>query len=107
MPQPDADPGEVISNRELRELYRSFLDSIRRLHPDVQVEVNHMETWLRLDDTVLGRIVAYRELFHVQIGQDNVWEIRIRNRAACLETMDRILSRFLKIYARRATRRVV
>jgi hypothetical protein len=97
---PRSDPGEIIANRDLRELYRRFISEIRRLHPDIHLEMNHMEIWVRIEEAVLARIVTYRELFHVQIGQEDVWEIRVRNRAACLETLDRLLARFLQVYSR-------
>ena len=101
----ESDLGDVIANRELQELYRRFIDSVRDIHEDVVLEVSHMEIWVRFDDTVLCRIVPYRELFHVQVGEDNIWEIRVRNRSGCLETLDRVLSRFLEEYAKRAAGR--
>jgi len=101
----ESDPGQVITNQELRELYRRFIDSVRDIHADIVMEVNHMEIWARFDDTVVCRLVPYRELFHVQVGQENIWEIRVRNRLGCLETMDRVLSRFLEIYAKRSVNR--
>ncbi len=104
-PPRESDPGDVIANRELQELYRRFIDSVRDIHEDVVLDINHMEIWARFGDSVLCRIVPYRELFHVQVGQDNIWEIRVRNRSGCLETLDRVLSRFLEDYAKRAAGR--
>jgi len=102
---PESNPGDVIANRELQELYRRFIDSVRDIHEDVVLDINHVEIWARFEDSVLCRIVPYRELFHVQVGQDNIWEIRVRNRSGCLETLDRVLSRFLEDYAKRAAGR--
>ena len=106
-PPRESDPGHVITNHELQELYRRFIDSVRDIHADVVVDVSHMEIWVRFDDAVLCRVVPYRELFHVQVGQENIWEIRVRNRLGCLETLDRVLSRFLEIYAKRYASRSI
>jgi hypothetical protein len=104
-PPSGADPGNVIIDRELRELYRSFVDSIRGFHSGVELEVNQLEVWARFEDELLCRIVPYRELFHVLVGRENVWEVRVKNRSGCLETLDRVLSRFLEVYAKRSSGR--
>lgn len=96
---PGSDPGSVIADRELRELYARFLRAVRDLHDEVRFETTRMETRVFFRDALLCRVVAYRQLFHVQVGKENVWEIRVRDAASSCETLDRVLERFLETYA--------
>ena len=96
LPQPD--PACVIVDREVKGLYESFVDAVCGMHADVRLETTRLEKRLFLRDTLLCRIAAYRELFHVQIGKTDVWEIRVRNRATCSDALDRVLTRFLEVY---------
>jgi hypothetical protein len=96
---PVSDPGHIIADHELRRLYDTFLNEVRGMHDDVRFETTRMETRVFFRDAVLCRVVAYRQLFHVQVGKDNVWEMRVRGPASCAETLDRVLSTFLEVYA--------
>ncbi len=98
---PESDPGRVIVDRELRGLYDKFLDALSGIHDEVRMETTRMETRVFFRDTPLCRVVAYRQLFHVQVGKGNVWEIRVRDRASCSDTLDRVLTRFLEVYVSR------
>lgn len=96
---PDSDPGRIIVDRRLRKLHDDFLDAVRGLHEGVSVEHSRLETRVLFRGSLLCRVAAYPELFHVRIGEKNSWEIRVRDRAGCAETLDRVLARFLEIYA--------
>lgn len=96
---PGSDPGRIIADRELRALYDEFLEAVREMHDDVRVETGRMETRVFYREAPLCRVVPYRQLFHVQIGKENVWEARIRDRASFSETLDRVLTKFLESFA--------
>jgi hypothetical protein len=96
---PGPDPGCVIADHKLRALYDEFLGAVRGIHDDVRLEKTRMETRIFFRDTPLCRVVAYRQLFHVQVGRDNVWEIRVRDRQSCSETLDRVLAKFLELFS--------
>jgi hypothetical protein len=96
------DPGRIIADHDLRALYDDFLGAIRATHDDVRFETTRMETRVFFRETLLCRVVAYRQLFHVQVGKDSVWEIRVRDRASCSDTLDRVLTRFLESFASEA-----
>lgn len=98
-PTQGSDPGRLLAERELRVLYHEFLEAIRGFHDEVRFEETRMETRVFFRETLLCRVVAYRQLFHVQIGKENVWEVRVRDRASCCDTLDRVLAKFLESYA--------
>jgi len=95
---PESDPGSVIVDRDLRSLYEKFLGAVRNMHDEVRLEESRMETRAYFRDHLLCRVVAYRQLFHVQVGKDNVWEIRVRDRTTCSDTLDRVLEKFLDVF---------
>jgi len=94
-----SDPGEIIYDRGLKILYERFLDGIRGMHDDVVFEVSRVEVLVSFRETLLCRIVPYRELFHVQIGKNNPWEIRVRDEATGMLALDRVLEAFLDRFA--------
>ena len=104
-PAPVLDPARVIADHDLRELYDDFLRAILGVHDDVRLETTRTETRVFFRDTPLCRVVAYRQLFHVQVGKESVWEIRVRDRRSCSETLHRILARLLDVYAAEARNR--
>jgi hypothetical protein len=95
----ESDPGDVIANQRVREWYRRFLDAVCSVHDDVILRTTRAEVRVFWGDALLCRVVPYRELFHVQVGEGDVWEIRVRNEGGYLDTLDRVLERFLRVYA--------
>jgi hypothetical protein len=91
----------MIVDRKVRELYDSFLYLVCGFHEAVKQESTRVEIRLNFEKRLLCRVVPYRELFHVQVGEENAWEIRVRDEAALLDTVDRVLARFLQLYASR------
>ena len=72
---------------------------VGELHPDVESRASAVEARFFFNRELLCRVVPYRELFHVQIGEDNAWETRVRNEAGFLDAVDRTVQRFLQVYA--------
>ena len=90
--------GDEISQGFVADLYRRFVTTVGELHPSVRVRSSRVEARFFYNDALLCRVVPYRELFHVQIG-DAAWETRVRNEAGFLDAVDRTVQRFLQIYA--------
>jgi len=97
----ETDPGTIIADERIRELYCKFLDAICGFHDDVKLRTSRMETRVFFGDTFLCRVVAYRQLFHVVVGNERAWETRVRDPDGCADALDRVLSRFLDTYAKR------
>jgi hypothetical protein len=95
---PEADPGDLIADRKVRELYHRFLDAICGIHDEIKLRTMRLESRVYLGDILLCRVVPYRELFHVQVGAKNPWEIRVREAASCFDTLDGVLAEFLDVY---------
>jgi hypothetical protein len=98
----ESDPGDLIADRTLRRLYDRFIGEIRGIHHDVTVRTAQLELRVYFQETLICRIVPYRELFHVQVGEKPVWETRVRDAADCVDIMDPILDRFFAVYTSRS-----
>ncbi len=81
----------------MRRIYEDILSNIVSLDEDVRLECNSLEVRVHLEEEMLCRIVPYRELVHVKIGEGEVWEIRIREEAGYAEAVDMILKRFVEM----------
>jgi hypothetical protein len=47
----------------------------------------------------LCRVVSYRELLHIQIGQNPMWETRVRASSEFPPVMEHIVRAFLRAFA--------
>lgn len=98
-----SNPGEIIFDRRLKDHYERFLAQIGGIHDEVVFEATRVEVRVFFREALLCRIVPYRELFHVQIGEENPWEIRVRDEATCLRTLDRVLEAFFELFTSRGS----
>lgn len=80
-----------------RLLQSRFVELARGLHEGITVQPSAVEVRLFLGSDLLCRVVPYRELLHVQIGDSPGWETRVRDEGGFLEAVDRLLHRFLLI----------
>lgn len=97
-----SDPGRLaheIEDRSVRTLFDLFVATYSNVHDDIQMQVTSVEIRFFYGDEFLCRVAPYRELFHVQVGDNPAWETRVRTDASLLDTLDRALQRFLHVYA--------
>ncbi len=95
----DFNPADRITVPEVKQLYNRLIDGTLGIHEDVEVRAAQLESRIQYRGSLVCRVVPYRELFHVQIGGNPMWETRVRDAAGCADAMDRILARFLDLYA--------
>lgn len=88
-----------IDNEMLRKRFRRFVAGLCAVHPNVRYEISPGEARLFFQDVFLCRLVPYRELFHVQIGDSPAWETRVKTEDGCLSAFDAALRRLLGVYA--------
>jgi hypothetical protein len=91
--------GDVIVNASVRALFHELIEILSNLHGDVVRHCCPVDVRAEFDGRTICRIVPYRELIHLQIGDAPVWEVRIRDEAGYLEAVDRILVVFLSMAA--------
>jgi hypothetical protein len=104
MYSPQSNPADVVTDRAVARVVDDLRVALARLHGDVRVVETPIELRAEFRGAVLCRVVAYRELLHIQVGQDPVWETRLRTADEFPEVMDRIVRAFLRACAREPVR---
>lgn len=97
--QPRSSLSELVDHPELRILVGELCALLPRLHSEVRIRETPSELFVEFRELPLCRVVPYRELIHVQVGQDPVWETRVRSSREWPEVMDRIVRTFLRALA--------
>lgn len=81
-------------------MYATLVTSLESLPGSVRVVESRVDLRAEVGEQLLCRIVPYRELLHIQVGGDPGWEVRVRDRGAYFEAVDRILREFCRIASR-------
>jgi hypothetical protein len=71
------------------------------LHSEVRVVETAAEIRAEFRGASLCRLVPYRELVHVQVGEHPTWETRLRSPGEYPDVVDRIVRAFLRELANR------
>jgi hypothetical protein len=85
-----------VGDPEVRRLCHGLVGELARLHEAVVVSPGPVDIRAEAWGRQLCRIVPYRELVHVQVGERPTWETRVRDEVSYLEAVDMILSAFLR-----------
>lgn len=91
--------GRVITNTSVRALFHELLEIVSTLHDGVTIHRSPVDIRAEYAGRTICRVVPYRELIHLQIGDAPVWEVRVRDEAGYLDAVDRILDVFLTVVA--------
>ena len=97
--RPVAQLAAEIADGSVRLLFERLVDEIGNVHPDVETTTTSVEMQLSYRGELLCRLVPYKELVHVRIGEPPGWETRIRSEHALLDAIDRVLMRLLEVHA--------
>lgn len=98
--------GDVIDNVAIRGYFHELIDILSSLHEDVAVHLGPVDIRAEYANRTICRVVPYRELIHIHIGDAPVWEVRVRNEAGYLEAVDGILDVFLDFVSKGSSRTV-
>jgi hypothetical protein len=90
---------DAVGNPAVGRLVDVLRTALGRLHGDVHVVESSLELRAEFRGANICRVVPYRDVLHIQVGQDPLWETRLRNTAEFPEVMDRIVRAFLRILA--------
>ena len=102
MPPPTSSLAEVVANPALARLVDDLRVALARLHGDVRLVETSMELRAEFHGVAICRVVPYRELLHIQVGEDPMWETRLRKASEFPQVMDRIVRVLLRAVARPA-----
>lgn len=91
--------GDVIANVAVRGFFHELLEILSNLHEDVAVRWSPVDIRAEFAARTICRIVPYRELIHIHVGDAPAWEVRVRDEVGYLEAVDRILDVFLDFVA--------
>lgn len=90
---------KAITDSRLQEIYLDCIASVSALHDEVTHTVTGLEVRFFFRGALLARVVPYRELLHIHIGDAPGWEVRVRDEQGYSETLDLILHHFLRIFS--------
>lgn len=96
------EPGRLasdIENGAVRALFNRFIQTYSGVHDDIRVQATSVEIRFFYQGHFLCRLSPYRELFHVQVGDNPGWETRVRDEGGLVDAIDRALQRFLQVYS--------
>jgi hypothetical protein len=97
--RPSGKLGDVIANATVRSYFYELIGILTDLHEKVEVQHGPVDIRAEYAGRCICRIVPYRELVHLRIGEAPVWEVRVRDEAAYLDAVDRILDVYLSFIA--------
>lgn len=85
---------------EVRGLFLRLADDLNRMHGDVCVTVSDIDLRADAAGRPLCRLVPYRELIHVQVGDGPAWESRVRETGGYYQAVDMIVATLLQALSR-------
>jgi hypothetical protein len=98
--EPRPDSGDVIARPDVAGMVGELREAIVRLHSGVRVVESPLDLSAEFRGVTFCRITPYRELIHIQIGQDPMWEARLRTAGELPEVTARVVRAFLDVFAR-------
>jgi hypothetical protein len=90
VPSPEA-------HAHVRNLCARLVDELASLHADIELMGTGVDIRAEFQGRTLCRLVPYRELVHIQVGDSPVWEARIRSERDYLDAVDMILRAFVRM----------
>ncbi len=100
MHQARSNLADVVTDPKVARLLDDLRVALPRLHGDMRVVESAMDLRAEFRGELVCRVVPYRELLHVQVGEEPMWEARIRSTREFPHVIDRIVRAFLRVYAR-------
>jgi len=98
-PLPGIELVKLIRNHEVRKLYIDLIGKLASAHPNIEAVVSPVEARYMVKGKCLCRVVPYRDLLHIQIGEEPCWEVRVRGGHDYPSALDRILRELLRLLA--------
>lgn len=89
---------EKLSSGYLKSLFSELISHLAALNEMVEVRSCDFEVRIELSNNLICRIVPYRELLHIQVGDRPGWEVRIRDEQGYFEALDMCISQYLKMF---------
>jgi hypothetical protein len=90
---------DAVADPAVGRLVDDLRVALGSLHGDVRVVESSLDLRAEFRGTDICRVVPYREVLHIQVGQDPLWETRLRRTEEFPEVMDRIVRVFLRVLA--------
>jgi hypothetical protein len=90
----------VVADPALARRLDELRAALARLHREVRVTETSMDLQAEFRGVPLCRVVPYRELLHVHVGESPEWETRVRHASEFPPVMDHVVRAFLRAFAR-------
>jgi hypothetical protein len=88
---------EGISDGKLRDIYIELIQRLISLHEEIKLSCSDLEVRISFRGALIARVVPYRELLHIRVGDAPGWEVRVREEQGYLETLDLAIHQFLRV----------
>jgi hypothetical protein len=102
MHPPRSSPADAIADPTVARLTGDLRRVLTALHGEVRIVETETDIRAEFRGTTVCRMVAYRELLHIQVGEHPVWETRVRTAAEFPEVVERVVRAFLHVLASNA-----
>ncbi|HET6348016.1 MAG TPA: hypothetical protein VFH88_02935 [Candidatus Krumholzibacteria bacterium] len=93
------DTDDTVARPDVARLADELRDTLARLHSGVRVTESSVDLVAEFRGVTFCRVAPYREVLHVQVGNDPVWESRIRTADELADVTARIVRAFLHVFA--------
>lgn len=90
---------EAVASPALGRLVDDLRVALGNLHGEVRVVESSLELRAEFRGVDICRVVPYRDVLHIQVGQHPLWETRLRRAEEFPQVMDRIVRVFLGLLA--------
>jgi hypothetical protein len=89
---------QVIADTSVQRLFSQLMTDVRGLHSQIRISESEMDVRVEFNGCFLCRMVPYRELVHIQLGEPVTWEVRVRDATGFLSVTDRIAREFIRSF---------
>jgi hypothetical protein len=88
---------DAVSHGYVRDACARLVEDIASLHGEITIAGTGVDIQAEFRGRLLCRLVPYRELLHVQVGEGPTWEARLRDESDYLSATDAIVRTFRRM----------
>jgi hypothetical protein len=91
---------DAVSHAHVRDSCARLVEDVASLHREVTIAGTGVDIRAEFRGRLLCRVVPYRELLHVHVGDGPTWEARVRNESDYVSVVDAVVRAFRRMASR-------